>query len=49
MVWEYKKLTSHGGGALRYDGTILNVTDPRASRWKLIKEKLIAVSNSIDN
>lgn len=23
--------TSQGGGALRYDGTILNVTDPRAS------------------
>lgn len=27
-----EKLTSHGGGALRYDGTILKVTDPRASR-----------------
>lgn len=26
------KLTSHGGGALLYEGTILNVTDPRASR-----------------
>lgn len=24
--------TSQGGGALLYDGTILNVTDPRASR-----------------
>lgn len=24
--------TSHGGGALLYEGTILNVTDPRASR-----------------
>ena len=23
--------TSQGGGALRYDGTILKVTDPRAS------------------
>ena len=24
--------TSQGGGALLYDGTILNVTEPRASR-----------------
>lgn len=30
-------LTSHGGGALRYDGTILNVTEPRASRCKVYK------------
>lgn len=26
-------ITSQGGGADRYEGTILNVTDPRASRW----------------
>lgn len=26
--------TSHGGGAFRYDGIILNVTDPRVSRCK---------------
>ena len=26
--------TSQGGGALRYDGTILKVTDPRASRCR---------------
>lgn len=30
-------LTSHGGGALLYDGTILNVTEPRASRWNFPK------------
>lgn len=29
-----KWLTSQGGGALLYDGTILKVTDPRASRWE---------------
>jgi hypothetical protein len=34
MVWVVLGLTctSQGGGALLYDGTILNVTDPRASR-----------------
>lgn len=33
-VWVVLGLTctSQGGGALLYDGTILNVTDPRASR-----------------
>lgn len=31
LEWEIR-LTSQGGGALRYDGTILKVTDPRASR-----------------
>jgi hypothetical protein len=25
-------ITSQGGGALRYEGTILKVTEPRASR-----------------
>lgn len=34
------KLTSHGGGALRYDGTILNVTEPRASRCAMINDRI---------
>lgn len=33
-VTDDPQLTSHGGGALLYEGTILNVTEPRASRWK---------------
>lgn len=36
-AWEWSWIlgltcTSQGGGALLYDGTILNVTEPRASR-----------------
>lgn len=31
--------TSQGGGALLYDGTILNVTDPRASRCNSRRER----------
>lgn len=38
LEWMENELTSQGGGALRYDGTILKVTDPRASRWKFNKK-----------
>lgn len=36
--------TSQGGGALLYDGTILNVTDPRASRCNTQNPELSASS-----
>jgi hypothetical protein len=34
--------TSHGGGALRYEGTILKVTEPLASLWNTSHEKSLA-------
>lgn len=36
--------TSHGGGALLYEGTILNVMDPRASRCKMIINREFEIS-----
>lgn len=43
--------TSQGGGALLYDGTILKVTDPRASRCKLkrIDSSEITATNKQDD
>lgn len=47
-IWIF---TSHGGGAFRYDGIILNVTDPRASRCKHTQKKMnrdkLEIENSI--
>jgi hypothetical protein len=40
-VWIYV-FTSHGGGALRYEGTILKVTEPLASLWNTSHEKSLA-------
>lgn len=44
-------LTSHGGGALRYEGTILNVTEPRASLcmdgWIGGKKEMLQIIYSI--
>lgn len=38
-----KRLTSQGGGALLYDGTILNVTEPLASLWKFNEKNKVSM------
>jgi hypothetical protein len=44
-----QRLTSQGGGALLYDGTILNVTEPLASLWKgKLTRQLLLMRLSLD-
>jgi len=40
--WVECVFTSHGGGALRYEGTILKVTEPLASLWNISHKKTLA-------